>query len=615
MSTGEHPSTALLRVLASGGTAAQVAAIYAPSELRDLAHQIQASVAVHSRRERELEVLFDTARDLAALRDPDEVLDAIVRRARVLLSTDVAYLTLFDPEAGDTYVRATSGSHSPAFQSVRVPLGDGLGGLVASSRRTYWTPNYFVDDRFRHTTSISSAVADEGLVAVCGTPLMVKEEFVGVLFAAERSERAFQHDEVSLLMSFAALAALTIAQASVLRDTQSALKALSEAHETVRQRTEDVERAAAAHDRFLEALLAGGGLDDVTRALGELLGGWVALVDVEGRRRSMFGDITAAEQDALDEVLVADTLAERHPGRLTKINSVHTVALVAGGDPLGTLVFGGIPDPDPGDTRTMERAAVVSALVLLFEREKVESEQQVLADLVSDLIAHRGERPDRLRAARSHGLRLDQPFCVAVIRAPRETRRRSVVLAVHSVLDAPGLVAEHDGDVVAVVQGADPTRLARSLASRLTPHGGVTVGSSGPIDDVDRVREAHAEASRTLEALLALGREGSGAAVSDLGFAGLIVGAEPDVRAYVRSVIGPLLDYDRSRGTDLVATLESYFASGGSPRRAAAALHVHPNTVFERLERIGALLRRDLADAELALEVQLALRLRRLIVE
>ena len=86
------------------------------------------------RREAELTALVDTARDLASLRDPSGVLDAIVRRARTLLGTDVAYLTLYDREAGDTFMRATDGSVSAEFQTVRLSLGDGR--AVSSPRRT-----------------------------------------------------------------------------------------------------------------------------------------------------------------------------------------------------------------------------------------------------------------------------------------------------------------------------------------------------------------------------------------------------------------------------------------------------------------------------------------------
>ncbi|MDN5861671.1 MAG: hypothetical protein L0H84_23970, partial [Pseudonocardia sp.] len=89
----------------------------------DLALQIRSGIDAHRRREAELSALVDTARDLASVADPRGVLDAIVRRARSLLGTDVAYLTLFDAERGDTFMRATAGSASARFQALRLPLG------------------------------------------------------------------------------------------------------------------------------------------------------------------------------------------------------------------------------------------------------------------------------------------------------------------------------------------------------------------------------------------------------------------------------------------------------------------------------------------------------------
>ena len=118
------------------------------------------------RREAELAALFETASELAGMRDPDAVLRSIVRRARTLLGTDVSYLSMNDP-AG-TYMRVTDGSFSPLFQKVRLGLGEGLGGLVAQTARPYATSDYFGDARFNHTRPIDSAVKDEGLVAILG---------------------------------------------------------------------------------------------------------------------------------------------------------------------------------------------------------------------------------------------------------------------------------------------------------------------------------------------------------------------------------------------------------------------------------------------------------------
>ena len=261
--TAEQVMT-LLELLASNAPVAQIAATEAPTVARDLALRITQAREVHQQREAGLAALLDTARELSTAADPAEVLDAIVRRARRLLSTDLAYLTLYDAEAGDTYMRATDGSVSAAFQSVRLALGAGLGGLVASTRKPYWTADYWSDDRFRHTSEIDGAVGEEGIVAICGTPLIVESHFVGVLFAANRSSRPFTREEVALLGNLATLAAVTLVQTRALSDAETALAALSEAHETVRQYAAGIEKASAAHDRFASLVLDGGGVDDIT---------------------------------------------------------------------------------------------------------------------------------------------------------------------------------------------------------------------------------------------------------------------------------------------------------------------------------------------------------------
>jgi DNA-binding PucR family transcriptional regulator len=139
------------------------------------------------------------------------------------------------------------------------------------------------------------------------------------------------------------------------------------------------------------------------------------------------------------------------------------------------------------------------------------------------------------------------------------------------------------------------------------------VGASGPVVPADGVGAAHAEARRTVDALVALGTPGRGAAAVDLGFAGLVVSGAPDVNRYVVQQLGPVVEYDERRGTDLVQTLDAYFDSAASPRHAAEALHVHVNTIAQRLERLRALLGDDWQQPDRTLELQLALRLRRII--
>ncbi|MEU2655914.1 cytochrome P450 [Streptomyces sp. NPDC007325] len=248
-------------------------------EAKQLALRVRAELEGRRRREAELSALFATAHDLAGLRDLDAVLRAIVQRARALLGTEVAYLSLNDPAAGDTYMRVTEGSVSARFQQLRLGMGEGLGGLVAQTARPYVTDDYFDDERFQHTRTIDTAVRDEGLVAILGVPLTLGSQVIGVLFAADRRARVFEREQVALLGSFAAHAAVAIDTANLLAETRSALAELERANDIIRAHSAGIERAAEVHDRLSELVLRGGGVHDVTEAVSEVLGGTVEFTE------------------------------------------------------------------------------------------------------------------------------------------------------------------------------------------------------------------------------------------------------------------------------------------------------------------------------------------------
>ena len=164
---------------------------------------------------------------------------------------------------------------------------------------------------------IDSAVGEEGLVAICGTPLIVDGSFVGVLFASNWTKRPFSRDEVSLLGSLAALAAVTIVQVRAVAETAAALDEVSAAHA-------GVEHAAAAHDRFAEIVLSGV-TDAVAAALAESLGGWVVLVDAAGNELAAAGAVPPVD---LDAVLDGTTSS----GRLVRTQDGWAVAATAKGN-------------------------------------------------------------------------------------------------------------------------------------------------------------------------------------------------------------------------------------------------------------------------------------------
>ena len=593
-----------------GDTAEQIDRL---QEATLVALQLRSILQERRRREGELAAISETAGDLLAIRNVDRVLRAIVRRARRLLRADTAYLTLLDEAGGDTYMRVTEGTVGEEFRNLRLPFGVGLGGLVAQNARPSFTSNYLEDPRFLHTDQIDSAVSLESIVAILGVPLMAGEQIIGVLFASDRSERHFSPGEVNLLTSMAAHAAIAIENARLFQEAQRALNELNAAHAVVRAHSEAVERAAAVHERLTDIVLQGGGIDEVATTLASVLDSELSIVDSDGR---VFAGVDAGVgpcglEEGLDRA--------RSTGRTARVEDgdafMWVTAVVAGAEQLGALVLRGRRHLDGADLRTLERAAQVTALLLLNQRSVALAEQPLLGELLDDVLTSGRREPDRVRRrSRRLGIDLDAEHAIAV--ASGGERARVLAAAAALVRDRGGLVAERSSAIVVLLPHLTPHDAARLVAERLGGHGEcrVTLGAAGPVRGVENVAAAYEDAARCCRVLLALGREGDAATVSELGVYALLFSqaGRKELEAFVEATLGPLLVYDATRGTELTGTLDAWFGAGQNVTHAAEALHVHVNTLYQRLDRIRSLLAGDPHDAERGLQLHLALTIRRL---
>ncbi len=283
------------------------------------------------------------------------------------------------------------------------------------------------------------------------------------------------------------------------------------------------------------------------------------------------------------------------------------------------------PDSTPSTSSPWNAPRWSPPLLLLARRSAAEAEQRVRGELLDDLLDAR-DRDPRLLGDRARRLRADLDAAHVVLAArldataadadqEADARRRLWAAASHLAATRHGLAAARDGGTVLLLPlpaGDGATDLARRTARQLgtAVHEAVTVGASAPVEDLaahpDAVAAAYTEARRCLDALRLLGRSGDGAAAEDFGFLGLLLAGDQNVSGFVERTIGQVVAYDERRGTELLRTLDAYFACGMSPARTKDALHVHVNTVAQRLERVGRLLGDDWQSPDRALEIQLA---------
>ena len=559
-------------------------------QLSRLLLNLYESRAADRRRAVGLTVLSDTAMDLAARRDLDELLGEICRRARMLLGTDVAYITMTD--GNDTFVRATDGIVSEAFRAMRIPLGAGLGGLVARTGKSAFTADYESDERLVHLPEVDRRVALERLRAIVAVPLRRGDETRGVVMSGSRAVRQFDPQEVSLLASVAAHASIAIENAELLTGSAKTLEALAAAHDRLRLQTQQIRRVAGILEQLASSAVSGAAPDELLQILVGLLPGQAELIDRDGETLAVSGRCEAGSPDGK---------AWEQPIR-------------AGAEQLATLRIRRTQN-DGVESEVLARTAPLLAGLLLARQTKAEHEHRHRSRVLEDLLeGHDNAALDTHRLLSKAGVRSDDDYVVLVAALAESAQRWGWVRATQTAAAAGhGLVGTVGGSLVIVVPGSDAGSTARLWTQHLRSHAGspATIGAALRRRGGAPLRTAYREAAAALNLLLALGHRGRCATADQLGLFGhMFVHQSPtDLRAFIEEMLGGLIGDGDSESMTLLATLDTYFAEAGHLANTARALGIHINTLYARISRLTTVLGADWQEADRRLELHLAVRL------
>ncbi len=132
------------------------------------------------------------------------------------------------------------------------------------------------------------------------------------------------------------------------------------------------------------------------------------------------------------------------------------------------------------------------------------------------------------------------------------------------------------------------------------------VGLSDPLVSTSRVPDAYREARWALESARA--SDGRVARYGDDTVSPFLPRSLSESERVVEHVLGPVLEYDVSHGSQLVVSLASFLVRNRSWRRAAEILHIHKQTLVYRMRRVEELTGRRLDRTEDVAELWFALK-------
>ncbi|KQZ67124.1 helix-turn-helix domain-containing protein [Nocardioides sp. Root151] len=566
-------------------------------------------------RDRELSALMSSIRELVGVRDVQPLLQKLVDRAHELMGTDVTYLSEYDAETDELFVRANRGAVSANMRGLRVPAGVGLASKVVQTRSPQWTDEYD-EGAFPRDSEVTAAVQAEHMRSILGVPLISSDRVLGVLFAADRSTHGFSTDQVALLTAFANHGAVILQTARLLEAERTAAAKAATASAEAERRAAAMEASAAFHEELTRLVLAGEGSSAIVESLARALGREVSAADRDLVRVAGTGLDAWWVDDQLRPEIVAAVEESRNTAHWVGLDSPDlpdgVVAAMAGSTLLGALLVGGGDELDDVQRRTIERAAQIHALVTMQRDAMADAEERVRGEFVGDLVSGRADWTALQQRAKQRGVVLDGDWLPVYVDG--WDRQRWSLTRSLAAMDTQWLVAQHGTGVLALVRSdEDAQELADRVARRLTgteSPGLVVAGDPVPM------REMPAEVDTVTslaEALPGIGvTKGAVTARAYAPYLVLFGGGAQRASGFITDQLQPLIAWDSTHASALVATLATYLEQHASVTRTAEALFVHPNTVKQRLERIGTLLGDDWRTPERQFRLGIALRLHQL---
>lgn len=267
------------------------------------------------------------------------------------------------------------------------------------------------------------------------------------------------------------------------------------------------------------------------------------------------------------------------------------------------------------------RAAAVCAVEMVKERAVVEAETKIQGDFVRDVLrgSYANEGSILARAAHlewdleaRHGVAaLDLAAADGAATALRSSISRRGVRPLVAAWDRgaafifplpPETTPEEWRSAVDQIR----VEVAGQLGLR-----GVSSGVGRPHNGLKGLQRSYGEADQALRAGQRLFGAGQTVAFADLGAYRLLAQLQgmAELRSFQNETLGELIEYDEKSGSQLLPTLDAFFASNGNLSKTAEVLFVHRNTLMYRLKRIEELTGSTLDDPETRFDLQLALKM------
>lgn len=476
-----------------------------------------------------------------------------------------------------------------------------------------------------------------------GVPLFAHSKIIGALLAANKSEEeSFTEDDRELLIILGSQLGIALENSRLYEKVDEKLQLkvdeLQRLNEKLLKQQKILEKSSEIHKKLTELVLRGKGIEAICSTLAAFIGCPVQIEDHN------FNIKATTVRNRTDTKLffcgkdlirgsnysrqVKDLFQERKPVEIVLgvDRTQYLVPIVAGEQILGLLTAVLVRKTlNQLDRVVMEQGATITALEMLKEKAAVEQTKRLKENFVEQVLEGDFESEDWVHhRALQLGFNLENSYQIVVVevepgqkdKGKPELYQEIREFCMHSFPDV--IVVTKSGHLLLMVVSNRNKQqdCARSLAGLLKErlpgldrgvNWWIALGTS--CDKLENCVLSHRNAVTTLGIMKSLNLNNRVVCFDNLGIFSLIEINTLRFAEFVQKTLGPLVEYDQKHKSQLVDTLNLYYKYNGNVLKASREGYLNPSTMKYRLRRIKEITGLDLKNAEVGLQLQLAIRL------
>lgn len=566
-----------------------------------------------------LDKVIESTRDASSSLNLDELFERILSNALdVIPNADLGSLWMFDSESERIICKASVSNVSEGVRNMRFEIGEGPIGYTYESERAVLINNVkdlksynfrrFSPENLHYWRNQTSDLKTVKSILTC--PIVINNQIECVMFFKQSSsDSPLSKQDLELLRVFSSQVGIAIKNARQYTDLKNLNNILLKRDEI--------------HGTLTDLSLQNKGEKKVILEIEKIIDKPITFIDlIENKcipsRDKLPNNLTFKE---LYNILGKEN--ETNFYKLTKnkkttheIYPIRTDSIILGcliieinGDPLGEL-----------DHLTLEQGNSVLALELFKKLQLVEFYYKNKRQAFNSMLRSK-DQTTILQKATSLGIKEKSNIAALIFQFTNYTDSQVLNAQIHRLISQqksifPFLIQTVFGyhNQVILIVNINDDHAKSSLLSQLedivnlwsnNTSTRLSVGMGSVYESITQISKSYKEAEAAISYQIA--RENKGVVeYADIGVNRLFIDQDAEVIGkFVDEVFKPLREFDHPDNV-LTETLLTYFDTNRSASETALKLHIHVNTLYQRLKKVEDILKISLKNPENSLRLQLA---------